>query len=251
MSDTQTLYKVLVNGKSCHGGEAVWSLPNGKPGDWMRYEGELAICKSGIHLTKQFEKWLKVGCAIYEAEAEGIKEWDEDKCVCRAARLLKQIDTPDWWIGVEKFIREEIDTCPWFKKSGELTVAHKLFTTRVAAWDATGVAAGDAARVVILDAARDAAWAAARDATWDATWNAAWAAARDAAWDAAWGAAWGAAWDATWAAALQCVMTTVCAELDIAPEYRQYAADAWSIWRAGYGCLGKVGNEFIVYERGA
>ena len=70
-----------------------------------------------------------------------------------------------------------------------------------------------------------------------------------AARDAAGAAARAAAGDAAVAAALQNLMLSVCADLPIAQEHRDYARDAWGIWRAGYGCAGKIGDEFIVYER--
>lgn len=37
----QKLYKILVDGKSCHGGDLVWSLPKGKKkGDWHTVDGK-------------------------------------------------------------------------------------------------------------------------------------------------------------------------------------------------------------------
>ena len=205
MSDTQTLYKVLVNGKSCHGGDMLWPLPNGVPRGWVKFEGKPKICASGIHLTNKYESWLKVGCTIYEAEAENISEWENDKCVCTAARLIKEVPKPNWWLLAEKFIQEEIPSVPWFKNNGEILVKHKKY------------AASDAAR----DAASDAAW--------NAAWNAAWYAARYAA--------------------LHCLMLSVCSDLNIVAEHRQNAAVFWSIWKAGYGCAGKIGDEYIVYEK--
>jgi hypothetical protein len=90
-------------------------------------------------------------------------------------------------------------------------------------------------------AAQSAAWSAAESAAWSAAWSAAESAAR-------WAAESAARW-AAWSAALQCLMTTVCADLQIAEPHRQNAADFWGIWRAGFGCMGKVGDEYYVYER--
>ena len=242
---TDTLYKVLVDGRSCHGGEMVWSLPSEQPGEWMRYEGKPIICECGIHLTNKFEKWLKVGCKIYEAEAEGIAEWEGDKCVCQAARLIREVPAPDWWIKSEAFVLEEIMTVEWWSKKTAIAVPHRKFKTRKAAREAARDAAWNAAR----EAARNVVWDAAGEAARNVVWDAAREAARNVVWDAAGEAARNVVWDAAGDAQLKCIMTGIGADLQIAPEHRKYAEDAWSIWKAGYGCLGKVGDEFYVYER--
>src|SRR4051812_5444752 len=100
----EKLYKVLVNGKSCHGGDMEWSLPNKKPGEWHHYEGDIKICNTGFHLTKKPFKWYKVGCECYEAEAKDIVEWEDDKCVARSVRLLKKVLHPKWWTDTFKWI---------------------------------------------------------------------------------------------------------------------------------------------------
>ena len=98
------LYKILVDGKSCHAGDLKWSLPTSKPGAWQKVKGDLVICEKGIHLTKEPYKWYKRGCTCYEAEAKGIQKWQEDKCVCREARLLKVKKHPKWWTDTEGWI---------------------------------------------------------------------------------------------------------------------------------------------------
>ena len=91
------LYKVLVNGESCHGGNMVWDLPkqlkNGKwkPGKWHKVDGAISVCERGLHLTTDPSQWLVGGCSIYEAEARGIKDWADNKCVCSSARLIKKV----------------------------------------------------------------------------------------------------------------------------------------------------------------
>ncbi|MBK9272828.1 MAG: hypothetical protein IPM48_14680 [Saprospiraceae bacterium] len=52
------LYKILVDGRSCHGGDLKWSLPTKKgnkwiPGEWHEVKGDLKICERGLHLTKK------------------------------------------------------------------------------------------------------------------------------------------------------------------------------------------------------
>ncbi len=93
-------YKVLdKNGKSCHGGNATWSLPiknddgTWVPGDWMpEIEGELIPCTNGYHLCKdkQVLSWLRE--AIYEAEYQGECIEHVDKIVVRKVRLLRKLE---------------------------------------------------------------------------------------------------------------------------------------------------------------
>jgi len=98
-----TLYKVLVGGKSCHGGNAAWPLPQGDaPGDWMvarKPDGseataaDLAPCRIGLHLTDDPVRWWTPGCTVYLAEADGVIGAPADdparKVVALRARLLR------------------------------------------------------------------------------------------------------------------------------------------------------------------
>src|SRR3989338_8534053 len=172
------LYKVLVNGRSCHGCNMEWSLPSVKgPGKWHQFDGQIEICRSGLHLTTApYQSWMLWGARVYEVEAQGIIELQEDKCVCRRARLIREVAEP-WWTEAGEFVAR-LPSVPYFQPDDKPLKSWKLFTA----------AAGDAAR--------DAAWAAARAAAWDATRDAAWDAARDAARDAAWDAARAAAGNA-------------------------------------------------------
>ena len=89
------LYKVLVDGHSCHGGSMEWSLPTKnpetrkyRPGAWQHVGGSLFMCSRGLHLTTKPENWLKVGCRIFRAQADAEPtRWDDDKCVVGGARL--------------------------------------------------------------------------------------------------------------------------------------------------------------------
>ena len=287
----ETLYKVLVDGKSCHGGTMEWSLPQGDaPGEWHRYDGALKICERGIHLTRNPMAWYKHRARIFEAEADGIAEWQGDKCVAQAARLIREVEAPALWARIEKFV-DGIASVQWFKPDGKPDPEWKLFTgdtwdtagaaawdaaratARAAAWDAARAAAWDAARAAARDAAWDAAWAAARAAAWaaarDAAWDAAWAAARDAAWDAAWAAAraaardaaWAAAWDAARAAAWDAAGAAAVAadllariefvrDLSIDPKHIEHAEARWRVWQKGYALLCDVDGVLYVYAKG-
>ncbi len=92
----EKLYKVLVDGKSCHGGDFEWDLPKKKnnkwvPGKWTKRikKDDLEICDTGYHVMNDPIQWIKTGCTIYECEVKTIKEWENDKCVCGQVRLLK------------------------------------------------------------------------------------------------------------------------------------------------------------------
>ena len=279
---SETLYKVLVNGASCHGGDMKWSLPNGRPGKWHSVKGDIEICSSGLHLTRKPHLWFKWNCEMYEAEGKGqpLAERD-DKVVFRSARLLKRVEPPAWWQNALRFVTDEIPKTTFLKPDGEPLKKWKLFTgnswdaawaaardaARAAAWAAARDAAGDAAR----DAAGAAAWAAARDAAWDAAWDA----ARDAAGDAAWAAAWAAArdaaraardaaraardaagdaWDAAGAAARAARLKAyyhIVSDLDFKDKakHQKHVDARWQVWQKGYGLLCDVNGVLYVYAK--
>ena len=144
------LYKVLVNGQSCHGGSMEWSLPTknpatGKyrPGAWQHVNGNVSMCSRGLHLTDKPEKWLKVGCKIFRAQTQECPTtWQDDKCVVAGARLLYPIRKPAYWTKVEEFCAS-INGVPFFKPDGKPDPEWKLFTAptwaaaRAAAWAAS------------------------------------------------------------------------------------------------------------------
>lgn len=88
-------YKVLVNGKSCHGGNLIWSLPTENAfGEWHSVEGNIVLCSNGLHLTSDPNHWWKDGCTVYEAEIDGtIGDRDDSKAkvVVAKTRLLKAV----------------------------------------------------------------------------------------------------------------------------------------------------------------
>ena len=87
-----TLYKVLVGGRSCHGGDLAWSLPaDGKPGDWHEV-ASTKMCERGLHLTSVPEAWWKDGAQLFEAEAEGLSgDPASTKVVAKRARLVRPV----------------------------------------------------------------------------------------------------------------------------------------------------------------
>jgi hypothetical protein len=92
-----TLYKVLVAGRSCHGGDLAWSLPsNGEPGSWHEV-ARVELCHSGLHLTSLPEAWWKEGATLYEAEAEGVVGDDAaEKVAAKRVRLIREVSTNEY-----------------------------------------------------------------------------------------------------------------------------------------------------------
>mgnify|MGYP001228242664 CR=1 FL=1 len=231
-----TLFKILENGKSCHGGNLQWDLPKQDgdiwiPGAWHSVEGDLAMCKRGIHLTDSPYKWYTWNCQCWEAEARGAGSCDEQerKCVARSARLLRPVEHPAWWIRAHEFVEKDIPAVPWLCPDGKPDASWKLFEMPdlAAAWDAAWDAAGDAARAA----------AAAGDAARDAAGAAAWVAAGDAA----------AARDAAGAAALYIRCRFICDGLPLDLNHRKHAEERWNVWSKGYGLACAVDGVLYVY----
>lgn len=95
MNAARPLYKVVVNGRSCHGGSLEWSLPtDGAPGEWHAAGGPLVPHQHGLHVTDDPARWWVPGCTIYLAEVEGVvgscDDTENRKVVCRRVRLLRE-----------------------------------------------------------------------------------------------------------------------------------------------------------------
>jgi len=87
------LFKILVDGKSCHGGSYEW-----KPGRWTKRvkAADVACCRAGYHLTSDPLAWWKPKATLWLAEAEGRIDGDGgDKAAFARVRLIEQI-TKDW-----------------------------------------------------------------------------------------------------------------------------------------------------------
>jgi hypothetical protein len=93
MSDL--LYKITAsNGSPVHGGRGVWPLPTEDgPGAWWEVDGELVLCKHGLHLCRvtDVSRWVVVNAVVWQAEADGEIAADEDKVVARRARLVRRV----------------------------------------------------------------------------------------------------------------------------------------------------------------
>ena len=144
--------------------------PVPKDGVWLKHEGEMILCKSGFHASKDpFDALTYApGSTLCRVELRGqIQEHGNpaDKLVANERRIIARMDA-------DEMLR-------YFARMQALSVVHL--------YDAPDVVldylmTGDEK---IRDAASAAAWEATRAAAWDAAWAAASAAARAAARDAA------------------------------------------------------------------
>jgi hypothetical protein len=86
------LFKVLVNGKSCNGGNLQYPAI----GKWTEIIRNPKCCSSGYHLTTDPLRWWKPKAELYLAEGDGkINGDDSDKACFERVRLVERI-TPEW-----------------------------------------------------------------------------------------------------------------------------------------------------------
>jgi len=90
--------KVLVNGRSCHGGDLDYSLPTQSedgewtPGDWHEVDGEIRVCTNGLHITNDPAAWWHPGAEAYGVEYEGDTDArGDDKIAVRRLRLTRKL----------------------------------------------------------------------------------------------------------------------------------------------------------------
>lgn len=227
-------YKILEDGRSCHGGSMEWSLPTRdgdgqwQPGAWHEVEGEIVPCANGLHASfNVYGDWMTWEGTPYEIEFDGEVIEAGDKMVGRRARLLAEVPHEQWWLDVHAFV-DGLATIPWFEPDGAPDPEWRLFTAPT--WGAAWWAARAAAR---------AAWWAARAATARA---AAWWAARAAAGDAARAATETAAEAAELMARVLC-----CAGTNLDPKHQAFAEAQWRVWQKGYALLCDVDGVLYVY----
>ena len=97
----ETLYKVTVNGRSCHGGNLAWSLPTQQPdgtwtpGEWHEVAGPVRPCSHGLHVTAVPARWFVESsprdCELWEVETDGLViAHSDDKHIAQRVRLLRR-----------------------------------------------------------------------------------------------------------------------------------------------------------------
>ena len=97
----KTLFKVLNDGRSFHGGDLKWSLPKKKagkwkPGDWHEVAGKNICCPGTLHVTTEPSQWYDEGATVYVAECEDEVGRMGDKVGFRRVRLLRPLTAQEY-----------------------------------------------------------------------------------------------------------------------------------------------------------
>ena len=139
-------YKVLLDGKSFHGGDFEWSLPeNGKPGKWHSVKGDLKMCERGFHLTDNPQKWWDRTAKCYEVEYKDALAPQDDKICVRKVRLVRELTEDD-------LVRLQIFYSGTHKVTSGKALAYD--TSRVKALGSSQVTAHDFSQVTALNSSR-------------------------------------------------------------------------------------------------
>lgn len=170
------------------------ALRNGDPippdGEDLVYNGEVRICRSGLHASENILDALKYapGETLCRVDCLQIVDKQSDKLVCRRRKILWRIDST---AALRAFSRHEAlsvvhlweasDVVLDYLKRGnekiraaaQAAVGDTAWNTAraaacAAAWAATQAAARYGALNAALNAARAAVWKADRAATWEA-----------------------------------------------------------------------------------
>ena len=161
-------------------------------GEWLEYEGEVHICRSGYHysLLPSDALLYAPGDTLHLVECDDIVETHKDKGVCRRRRIIASMDAEEM-LG-------------YYARMQALSVVMNApeMSDVVYDWVFTG---DESLRSAVDSAARSAVYSAvdsaARSAVYSAVYSAAYSAARYAAYYAAYSAARSAARSAVYSAA--------------------------------------------------
>ena len=90
------LFKILVDGKPCHGGEGEYPAI----GKWTaRAKDDLSCCKNGYHLTADPLRWWLPKAQLFLAEADGLPCGDSTDKACFVRIRLQLEIKKDWpWL---------------------------------------------------------------------------------------------------------------------------------------------------------
>lgn len=174
------------------------TLRDGTPvpadGVTLKYDGEIKLCASGFHASR--EAWQALDYApattLCRVHCAGKIITGDDKLVCTERTIIARIDAEQL---LRKFARkcagdvihlwDAPDVVVEYLKTGNEELRD---AARDAAWDTLSGGVNDNPRAAwdVARKAAAAAWGAAWDARW-ASWDARWA-ARDARWAARWDA---------------------------------------------------------------
>ena len=96
MTDSTLALKFLGAGAVGPYSGFSWPKPRGsRPGKWVRVNGDLAMCKRGIHACTfaQATRWLREEC--YVIELRDVVSDDGAKLLARSGRLVRRVDSWD------------------------------------------------------------------------------------------------------------------------------------------------------------
>ena len=150
----KTLFKVLKDGRSFHGGNLAWSLPTEDgdrwiPGEWHEVSGG-SICGAGVlHVTTEPAKWYAKDAVVFVAECEEKVGEREDKQGFRKVRLLRPLTT-------EELERVGIYLVGEFLHKKGFAIA--MGNATVKAWGNATVTAMDNSQVTAMGNATVTAW---------------------------------------------------------------------------------------------
>ena len=183
--------------------------PVPKDGVWLRHEGQIKICASGLHASRRPWNALQYapGATLCYVECRGDVQEEIDKLVCRERRIIMRADVTETLLYFARM--QALSVIHLWASEPPDVVLDYLMTGDESLRNAASAATTATARGATSAATRGAATAAASAATSATTRGAASSAASYAARGAASSAtsaatsaaAWGAAWDAAWDAA--------------------------------------------------
>ena len=100
---TPMLFKVLVDGTSCRGGN--YKYP--PPGEWTPTISDLSLCNTGYHVTSDPLRWWCQRAELWSVEVDGdlsVNDKQDKACVSRL-RLVERITKDVPWLALFPRIR--------------------------------------------------------------------------------------------------------------------------------------------------
>ena len=178
------------------------TLRDGRPlpavGETLRHEGEMRICGSGLHASRDPLSALQYapGPIICRVRCNGIQQEQIDKLVCRERTVLWCYDATSVLHHFARLCALDVvhlwDAPPvvlrYLRTGNKELREASLEESQEVSWAAIWAANREA-----ISASR-ASWAASRAASWEASW----AASREASWESR-----AASWAASWAASCE------------------------------------------------